>query len=88
MDDVRDCCQVLVRFINDGTDFSSSTPTTVPPDFDPTVSTAPELESAPIPVAGAFTEGPGFVVKCRGLPYSASDKEIREFFSGCEVPSE
>ena len=26
-----------------------------------------------------------YVVRCRGLPYSASPEELRKFFSGCNI---
>ena len=87
--------QVVTRLLADGANISSSTVVMIPSDYSPHTDPAwacfrgaaaavvSITESAGL--SAAPDDGVGYVVKCRGLPYSASDKDIREFFSDCQV---
>ena len=35
--------------------------------------------------SGSKTSSKSLVVKCRGLPYSAQERDVREFFEGCAI---
>jgi hypothetical protein len=92
----RGMAQVVTRLLADGANISNSTVIMIPSDYSPLTDpvwacfqgSAAAAAGSMVTLAseGATSDdGVGYVVKCRGLPYSASDKDIREFFGDCRI---